>query len=138
DALEERMRRGRVRGASTITQQVVKNVFLWNGRSWVRKALEAYGTLFVEALWPKRRILEIYLNVAQFGPCTFGVEAASEKFFGKPVGGLERREAALLAAVLPNPLRRRADDPAIHVPQGADAILADMGRLEGTRFVRDF
>jgi monofunctional biosynthetic peptidoglycan transglycosylase len=138
EALEERMLRGRVRGASTISQQVTKNLFLWNGRSWVRKALEAYLTVYIEILWPKRRILEMYLNVAQFGPCTFGVGAASQQFFSKPVANLEAREAALLAAVLPNPRRRRADAPTAHLQRRADDILADMGRLQRKRLVQEF
>jgi monofunctional glycosyltransferase len=138
EALGDWAVRGRVRGASTISQQVVKNLFLWNGRSWVRKALEAYLTIFVELLWPKHRILEMYLNVAQVGRCTFGIEAGSQQFFGKSVQNLTRREAALLAAVLPNPVRRRAEAPSIHVQRRAENILADMSRLEGTQFVREF
>jgi monofunctional biosynthetic peptidoglycan transglycosylase len=138
EAVAQRILRGRVRGASTITQQVAKNLFLWNGRSWLRKALEAYLTVFVEGLWPKRRILEMYLNVAQLGPCTFGVAAGSEEFFGKRIEDMTRSEAALLAAVLPNPLRRRAEAPSIHLRRRAEVILSDMARLEGTQFVREF
>jgi monofunctional biosynthetic peptidoglycan transglycosylase len=93
------------RGASTITQQVAKNLFLWPRKSYVRKAIEAYLTVLIEALWPKRRILEVYLNVAQFGEDIFGVEAAARRFFNKPASQITDIEAALLAAALPNPLR---------------------------------
>ena len=92
-----------MRGASTISQQVAKNLWLWPERSWLRKGLEAWFTLWVELLWPKERILEVYLNVAQFGPHVFGVEAAARQFFHKTSAGLNEPEAALLAAVLPNP-----------------------------------
>ncbi|MEQ1802230.1 MAG: monofunctional biosynthetic peptidoglycan transglycosylase [Gammaproteobacteria bacterium] len=92
-----------VRGASTISQQVAKNLWLWPARSWFRKGLEAWFTLWVELLWPKERILEVYLNVAQFGPDVFGVEAAGRTYFRKPAAVLNEPEAALLAAVLPNP-----------------------------------
>jgi monofunctional biosynthetic peptidoglycan transglycosylase len=92
-----------LRGASTISQQVAKNLWLWPGRSWLRKALEAWLTVWVEWLWPKERILEVYLNIAQFGPDVFGVEAAGRRYFGKPAVALTPAEGARLAAVLPNP-----------------------------------
>lgn len=92
-----------MRGASTISQQVAKNLWLWPARSWLRKGLEAWFTLWVELLWPKERILEVYLNIAQFGPTVFGVEAAGRAYFRKPAAALNEPEAALLAAVLPNP-----------------------------------
>ena len=104
-----------VRGASTISQQVAKNLWLWPGRSWVRKGLEAWFTLWVEWLWPKERILEVYLNVAQFGPDVFGVEAAGQRYFGKPAARLNREESARLAAVLPNPRRFRVVRPSPYV-----------------------
>lgn len=94
---------GRVRGASTISQQVAKNVFLWQGRSWVRKGLEVYFTKMVEWVWGKRRILEVYLNVAEMGKGIYGVEAASQAYFKKSADNLTRRQAALIAACLPNP-----------------------------------
>ncbi len=102
---------GRLRGASTISQQLAKNLFLSPTRSLARKALEAWFTLWLEWLWPKRRILEVYLNVAQFGPCLFGAGAASERYFNTQAIALEAPEAALLAASLPNPKRLRAHDP---------------------------
>jgi monofunctional biosynthetic peptidoglycan transglycosylase len=108
-ALAEKDRGRRLRGASTISQQLAKNLFLWPGRSWVRKGLEAWFTLLLEGLWPKQRILEVYLNSAEFGRGVWGIEAASQRFFGKPARRLSRGEAALLAAVLPSPRRLHAD-----------------------------
>jgi monofunctional biosynthetic peptidoglycan transglycosylase len=93
----------RVRGASTISQQVAKNVFLWNGRSWFRKGLEVYFTFMIELVWGKQRILEVYLNVAEMGKGVFGVEAASRAYFKKPARKINRQEAAKIAACLPNP-----------------------------------
>jgi len=100
-----------VRGASTISQQVAKNLWLWPDRSWFRKGLEAWLTLWVELLWPKERILEMYLNIAQFGPQVFGIEAAARQYFRKPAAALNEPEAALLAAVLPNPRQFRVSNP---------------------------
>lgn len=118
-AIKERQTKGRMRGASTISQQVAKNLFLWPGRSWVRKGLEAYFTVLIELFWPKRRTLEVYLNVAQFGEKTFGVGAASTRFFGKPASRLTAREASLLAAVLPNPVRMQVRAPSPYVRERA-------------------
>lgn len=103
--------RRQVRGASTVSQQVAKNLWLWPDRSWLRKGLEAWFTLWVELLWPKERILEVYLNIAQFGPNVFGVEAAGRLYFRKPAARLNEPEAALLAAVLPNPRVYRVRNP---------------------------
>ena len=119
DALEESGPGGAARGASTISQQVAKNLFLWPGRSWVRKGLEAWLTVWIEGLWPKSRILEVYVNVAQMGRCTFGVGAASRRFFGKEPKRLSLGESALLAAVLPNPVQRRIDAPSPRVRRRA-------------------
>lgn len=105
----------KVRGASTISQQVAKNLWLWPGRSWLRKGMEAWFTLWLEICWPKERILEIYLNIAQFGPHVFGVEAASRQFYNKPAVTLNEIEAALLAAVLPNPQQFSVRNPSPHV-----------------------
>jgi monofunctional biosynthetic peptidoglycan transglycosylase len=110
EALEERGR-GSARGASTISQQVAKNLFLWPARSWVRKGAEVWLTVWIELFWPKQRILEVYVNVAQFGPCTFGVAAASRRFFDVEPSRLDLAQASLLAAVLPNPVQRRVDAP---------------------------
>jgi monofunctional glycosyltransferase len=126
----------RLRGASTISQQVAKNLFLWNGRSFVRKALEAYFTVLIETLWPKERILEMYLNVAQFGDGIYGVQAAAERFWHKPALRLSSADAALLAAVLPNPLRLHADRPSRYVLQRRDWILGQMRGLGGDAYLR--
>ena len=135
DAVYERVKNDRRRGASTISQQVAKNLFLWPDKSLVRKGLEAYFTALIEIFCPKRRILEVYLNVAQFGDGVYGIEAASVTYFRKPAARLTRDEAALLAAVLPNPLRLRVDRPSSYVQQRAQEIAAQMERLEGTRYL---
>jgi len=121
----------RVRGASTISQQVAKNLFLWSGRSYFRKGLEAYFTVLIEALWPKRRILEVYLNIAEFGYGTYGAEAAAQRFFHKPASRLSRDDAAVLAAVLPNPERYSAAAPSRYVQQRREWILGQMQALGG-------
>jgi monofunctional biosynthetic peptidoglycan transglycosylase len=130
-------RRGRMRGASTISQQVAKNLFLWSGRSYLRKGLEAYLTLLIEALWPKRRILEIYLNVAEFGPGIYGAGAAAEMIFRKPPSRLTLREAALLAAVLPNPVRMSARRPSAYVNRRAGEIAVWVRKLGGPAYLSD-
>jgi monofunctional biosynthetic peptidoglycan transglycosylase len=121
----------KVRGASTISQQVAKNLFLWSGRSYFRKALEAYFTILIERLWPKRRILEIYLNIAEFGYGTYGAEAAAQRFFHKPAARLTRDDAAALAAVLPNPEHYSAVSPSRYVEQRREWILGQMQALGG-------
>jgi monofunctional glycosyltransferase len=125
----------RLRGASTISQQVAKNLFLWNGRSLLRKGLEAYFTVLIESFWPKERILEMYLNVAQFGDGIYGVEAAARRFWRKPALRLSSSDAALLAAVLPNPLRLHADRPSRYVLQRRDWILGQMRGLGGAAYL---
>jgi monofunctional biosynthetic peptidoglycan transglycosylase len=132
---QARRKRPRVRGASTITQQVAKNLFLWSGKSYVRKGLEAYFTLLIELSWPKERILEVYLNIAQFGDGIYGVEAAAQRFWRKPAARLDRWEAATLAAVLPNPIRLRANAPSPYVQLRRDQILAQMRGLGGARYL---
>ena len=121
----------RVHGASTISQQVAKNLFLWSGRSYFRKGLEAYFTLLIEAIWPKRRIIEVYLNIAEFGYGTYGAEAAAQRFFKKPAAKLSRSESAVLAAVLPNPQRLSASMPSAYVQTRRDWILGQMQALGG-------
>jgi monofunctional biosynthetic peptidoglycan transglycosylase len=125
----------RIKGASTISQQVAKNLFLWRGRSWFRKGLEAWLTVLIEWLWPKQRILEVYLNVAQFGPRTFGVGAAAPQVFKKPAAKLSASEAALLTAVLPAPTQFSAAQPSSYVRSRQYAILRHMGRL-GPRYLQ--
>ncbi len=132
DAVADARRGAGLRGASTISQQVAKNLFLWPGRSFVRKGLEAYLTVGLELAWPKRRILEVYLNVAEFGPGVFGIGAASERFFGKAPAAITADEAALLAAVLPNPVRLRVDQPSAYVRERHSWILGQMRRLRAT------
>ncbi|MBS0567637.1 MAG: monofunctional biosynthetic peptidoglycan transglycosylase [Proteobacteria bacterium] len=111
EAMDDADDGARLRGASTISQQVAKNLFLWNGRSLVRKGLEAYFTVLIELTWPKSRILEVYANIAQFGDGIYGADAAARQFFGKSARELGARESALLAASLPNPLKLRVDAP---------------------------
>jgi monofunctional glycosyltransferase len=120
---------GRLHGASTISQQLAKNLFLWPGRSYLRKALEAWFTVLLETLLPKQRILETYLNIVQFGPGIYGVEAAAREYFHSSAAGLNASEAALLAAVLPNPLRLHVDRPSRYVSERRDWILGQMRTL---------
>jgi monofunctional glycosyltransferase len=127
----------RVRGASTISQQVAKNLFLWSGRSYFRKGLEAYFTLLIEASWPKRRILEVYLNIAEFGVGIYGAEAAAETLFHRPAARLDRDEAAALAAVLPNPQKLSAASPSAYVEQRKHWILNQMQALGGPEMLGD-
>ncbi|NDL63562.1 monofunctional biosynthetic peptidoglycan transglycosylase [Acerihabitans arboris] len=127
----------RMRGASTISQQTAKNLLLWNGRSWARKGLEAGITLAMEGIWTKRRILTVYLNIAEFGEGTFGVEAAAQRYFRKPASRLSASEAALLAAVLPNPLRFRADAPSRYVQMRQQWIMRQMRQMGGEDYLRE-
>ena len=129
DSIETAQDGGRMRGASTISQQVAKNLYLWPGRRLARKGLEAYFTLLLEAGLSKQRILEIYLNIAEFGPGIYGVAAASRYYFGKPPSRLYDAEAALLAAVLPSPRRLRVDAPSDYVRERQSWILGQMQRL---------
>lgn len=123
DAIRAALAAGGARGGSTISQQVVKNVFLWHGRTWVRKALEAAITPAVEAIWSKRRIIEVYLNVAEFDEGVFGVEAAARRYFGIGPDALSPQQAARLAAILPAPKARSASAPSRSVQRRADAIM---------------
>ncbi|WPD77848.1 monofunctional biosynthetic peptidoglycan transglycosylase [Dickeya fangzhongdai] len=125
----------RIRGASTLSQQTVKNLLLWDGRSWLRKGLEAGLTAAVELVWTKRRILTVYLNIAEFGPGIFGIEAASRQFFNKPASRLTASEAAMLAAVLPNPIRYRASKPSGYVMRRQQWILRQMNQIGGENFL---
>ncbi len=129
NAWEHNRRGGPVRGGSSISQQVAKNLFLWPAQSMVRKGVEAYLTLLIELSWPKSRILEVYVNIAQFGDGIYGIGAASDAFFGKPPKRLLPYETALLAAVLPNPVRLKADAPSAYVRQRQYWILEQMRYL---------
>lgn len=122
------------RGASTITQQVAKNVFLWHGRSYLRKGLEAWFTILIELLWSKERILEVYLNVAETGNLMFGVEAAAQRYFKIPASRLSRSQAARIAAVLPNPKVYRADNPGPYVRKRSAWIERQMRNLGKVEF----
>jgi monofunctional biosynthetic peptidoglycan transglycosylase len=126
----------KLRGASTISQQVAKNLFLWNGHSFVRKALEAWLTVLIEATWSKERILEMYLNIVEFGRGIYGVEAAASRFYHKPASRLTASEAAVLAAVLPNPIKMHADRPSAYVLERRDTILGQMRALGGASYIQ--
>jgi monofunctional biosynthetic peptidoglycan transglycosylase len=127
----------RIRGASTLSQQTAKNLFLWDGRSWLRKGLEAGLTSGIELVWTKRRILTVYLNIVEFGDGVFGVEEASQRFFNKPAKRLTASEAALLAAVLPNPHRFKANAPSGYVVQRQQWIMRQMRQLGGEGFLKE-
>lgn len=134
-ALEHNSHGGSMRGASTISQQVAKNLFLWPGRSYTRKALEAWFTLLIETFWPKQRILEVYLNIAEFGDHIYGVQAASRHFFKQSADHLSPRQAALLAAVLPNPRSFKANAPSPYVYQRQRWIRRQMRNLGGPGYL---
>lgn len=142
EAMEKAWRRNqqgkRLRGASTLSQQTAKNLFLYAGRSYVRKGLEAYFTTLLEALWSKRRILEMYVNIAQFGDGIYGVEAASRRYFGKSAAAITDSEAALLAAVLPNPILLRVDQPSPYVRYRQRWIMRQMRQLGGSAYLDKF
>ena len=129
-AIEEAEKTGRQRGASTISQQTAKNVFLWNGRSWVRKGLEAYFTVLIELIWGKERIMEVYLNSIEMGPGIYGAEAVAQAHFGKSASKLTRREAALIAATLPNPLKYSSKNPSKYMRKRQRQITRLMGLVE--------
>ena len=128
-ALDHNAEGGRIRGGSTISQQTAKNVFLWPQRGWIRKGLEAGYTVLIETVWSKRRIMEVYLNVAEFAPGVYGAEAASRRLFGKSARNLTPREAARLAAVLPAPRRYKAATPGPYVRRRTARIQAAAGTV---------
>ena len=134
-ALDGNARGGRVRGASTISQQVAKNLYLWGGGGYVRKGMEAWYTLLIEAFWPKRRILEVYANIAEFGDGIYGAEAAAQAFFGKPASALTPAESARLAAVLPHPKRYSAANPGPYVQRRAAWIQRQVRQLGGPAYL---
>lgn len=126
-AIEERKKGKRLRGGSTISQQTAKNVFLWPGRSWVRKGFESYFTLLIELLWPKERILEVYLNSIEMGPGIYGVEAAAKHWYGKSAAKLTRSEAATIAAILPNPRQYKPVNRTQYIERRRQWIVRQMG-----------
>ena len=133
DAFEDYESRGRLRGASTITMQVARNVFLWNGGGVVRKILEAPLALLLDAVWPKRRIIEVYLNIAEWGDGVFGAEAAAQTHFHKHARQLTAMEAAQLTAVLPNPIRWNPARPTAYIQQRANIIQRRVGQLNAAQ-----
>jgi monofunctional glycosyltransferase len=133
DAVEDYEQKGRLRGASTISMQVARNVFLWTGGGAARKVIEAPLALALDALWPKRRTLEIYLNIAEWGPGIFGAEAAAQHYFHKPAAALSSVEAARLAAVLPNPIRWNAARPTSYIERRTSVIQTRMLQLNRTQ-----
>lgn len=134
-ALDHNARGKRVRGGSTISQQVAKNLFLWQGRSWLRKGLEAWYTLLIELMWPKHRILEVYVNVAEFGDGIYGAQAAARSYWRKDAATLSAAESARLAAVLPSPRRYSASRPGPYVQRRAGWIQRQMRQLGGSEYL---
>lgn len=135
DAIDEKLSGDRLRGASTISQQTAKNVFLWPSRSWARKGAEAYFTFLIEKLWGKKRILEVYLNVIETGKGIYGVDEAGETYFGKPAGQLGKEESTLIAAILPNPAEMSATRPTKYVRERQAWIMKQMDNL-GTGYLK--
>ena len=133
DAVKTHMNGGLLRGASTLTQQVAKNLFLWPGKSLLRKGIEAYFTVLIEIFWNKRRVLEVYMNIAEFGNGIFGAEAASQRYFGKPAGNIRLREAARLAAVLPYPKAMDPKHPSAFLSKRAQWIQRQIVQMGGKR-----
>jgi len=125
----ERKKGKKIHGASTISQQTAKNVFLWSGRTWVRKGLEVYFTILIEFVWPKHRIMEVYLNVIEMGDGVYGAEMASQYYFHKPALRLTKPESALLAAILPNPRKWNPVRPTGYILSRQDWILWNMGNI---------
>ncbi|WP_370867715.1 monofunctional biosynthetic peptidoglycan transglycosylase [Brevundimonas sp.] len=136
NARSEKRGSGRVRGGSTISQQTAKNAFLWPGRDWIRKGLEAGYTVAIETVWGKRRIMEVYLNIAEWAPGVYGAEAAARHWFGKPASELTPGEAARLAAILPSPRRYSAASPGPYVRRRASRIQAAMGTVRNDGLAR--
>jgi monofunctional biosynthetic peptidoglycan transglycosylase len=130
-AFNKKKKGKKIRGASTISQQVAKNVFLWQGRSWFRKGLEVYFTFMIELVWSKQRILEVYLNEAEMGKGIFGIEAAAKKYFKKSASRLTRTEAAMIAASLPNPVRYTVKPVSTYVSRKYPWVLRQMNNLDG-------
>jgi len=136
-AFKEKNKRGSLRGASTITQQVAKNLFLWEGKSFIRKGLEAYYTILIEVFWSKRRIMEIYINIAEMGDNIFGVGVASKIYLKKIPIKLTKQESALIAAVLPNPRKFSVENPSVYVRKRQAWILEQMHLLRGIFYIKN-
>lgn len=136
-AMKHNQKSKSLRGASTISQQVAKNVFLWQGRSWLRKGLEVYFTFMIELIWGKQRILQVYMNVAEMGDGVFGVEAAAQKYFNKPAINLSRQEAAMIAACLPNPVKYKVKPASSYVLYRSGWIMRQMNNLDNDPDIRE-
>ena len=136
-AFKEKNKRGRLRGASTITQQVAKNLFLWEGKSFIRKGFEAYYTILIEVFWSKRRIMEIYINIAEMGDNIFGAGMAGKIYFKKFPTKLTKQESALIAAVLPNPKRFSVKNPSAYVRERQAWILDQIRMLGGVSYIKN-
>ncbi|WP_259014035.1 monofunctional biosynthetic peptidoglycan transglycosylase [Emticicia fluvialis] len=136
-AFNRNLKGRKIRGASTISQQVAKNVFLWQTRSYIRKAIEVYFTVLIELIWGKQRILEVYLNVAEMGDRTFGVEAASNRYFNKSAKNISREQAARIAAVLPSPRKWSIQNPGPYVARRTSQIARQMRALGGPSYLKD-
>lgn len=134
-AIDESQRGEQLRGASTITQQVAKNLFLWQGRSFIRKGIEAYFTLLIELFWSKERILEMYLNIAEFGPGVFGIESAAERYFNTSAHSLSMTQSALMMTALPSPKRYNLSDPSPYMIERRNWILRYMFLLGNTSYL---
>jgi monofunctional biosynthetic peptidoglycan transglycosylase len=137
NAFSKNLKGKKLRGASTLSQQVAKNVFLWQSRSYVRKVLEVYFTVLIELIWGKERILEVYLNVAEMGSMTFGVEEASKRYFKTSAKNLTRQQAARIASVLPSPIKWSAAKPGPYVNRRTAAIARQMRALGGVAYIND-
>src|SRR5688572_15431216 len=135
-AFQKNQKGRKIVGGSTISQQVAKNVFLWHGRSYIRKAVEAYFTVLIELLWSKHRIMEVYLNIAEMGDKVFGIEQAAQKYFKKPAKDLNAYEAAAIAAVLPNPIKYSVTNPSGYIVRKRAKIRKNMKRLGGKLFIK--
>ncbi len=136
-AMKHNQKNKSLHGASTISQQTAKNVFLWQGRSWLRKGLEVYFTFMIEKIWGKKRILEMYMNVAEMGDGIFGIEKASQKYFNKSAGNLTKQEAAMIAASLPNPRRYSVKPVSRYVSIRSGWVLRQMNNLNGDPDIRN-
>lgn len=127
----------RFRGASTITQQVAKNLFLWEDKSFIRKGIETYYTILLELIWSKRRILEVYINIAEFGEDIYGIESASQIYLNKPSERLTMREASIAASVLPKPLVRKLSNPSGYMMGRSESIMRQMSNLGGIEYLKE-
>lgn len=136
NAFKYNLKGKKIRGASTISQQVAKNVFLWQDRSYIRKILEFYFTILIEIFWGKERILEVYLNVAEMGKMTFGVQATAERYFGKSAAQISRNEAARIASILPSPRKYSINTPGPYVQRRTNQITRQMRAVGGTAYLK--